>query len=621
MKIQFYKVVLYLQLINALLLPQHWAIVKPKLFSLKSTKQRLHNTLHTLVPTRQYQREFTFGQLNYNNTENYKNTSNSNLIFIPRELINPEMFSALGLSNLFYNFTNLKWINFTPKDQILIPNEFKTFFIFNTSSIRDSSFIGFNQISNLKNQNNKKFLSTSNLNKILNGVIPFDMPELLELIDYYMILPNLPNLTNLTSSIYSEGLLNYSLDLLPTFRPQLSDNKPMIVFMFNETEPNVESAIFKEDKSTHHIMSIKNYLKPTIISSFFDKFANTWINQVGYDSLIHSVFCNINQKDEDYSYCLKIRNSMVDFLPAFKKFVNKKDPNIISNFHYNCKDPQFNQLAVKQIHDRLKSKKNALEMTSYNLVKYPKQSIELLDEELDDRLDDKLTKIESKKEDWLDKYEEQKIKLMNNLDSKIYSIDDEKDAVGDLLKRKKKFISNLKFKPQIFDKSVAYELDSDEESDELEDEDEDEQNENSDNEDIYKNDHSYISKRSDYNHIIQTQPLKYQDDSIGNYIEDEGFSIPLSLLKDIYKDKSTSISTSSNQPPRKTTYSQIINLDTLKPLLKKRFEIVDKYDSDGSILNQDCKPITWYNIFHYSLFGEPKFCKSKEEEDESKKVN
>ncbi|KAI5954296.1 hypothetical protein KGF54_002071 [Candida jiufengensis] len=604
MKLQIFRLVIYLQLINALLLPHHWPIVRPKLFSLKTTKSRLHGHLHPLVPIRQHNREFTFRNLGYNDS-----SSSQNLLFIPRELINPEMFSALGLSNLFTNFTNLQWINFTSKDQILIPQEFKTFFIFNTSLIKDSSFSGFEKIQNLKDH--KNFLSSNNLSKMLNRVIPFDMPELLDLIDYYMVLPNLPHLTNLTSSVYNEGLLSYPLDQLPTFRPQLSDGKPMIVFMFNETEPQpptTESATSQREKlSPHHIMSIKNYLKPTSISSFFDKFASSWINQVGYDSLIKSVFCNINPQDEDHSYCLKIRNSMVDFVPAFKKFIAKTDPNIISNFQYHQNNPQVESLAVKQVHDRLKSKKNALEMTSYHLVKYPKETIEVLDEAFDSKIDDKFTKIESKKEDWLDKYEEHKLNFLNELDDKIYSLDDKKDLITDKIKRKKNYLANWKFKPQLFDKSEARDLEDEDQSDNdefLNDEEALEQPSDSEM-DKYANDHSYISKRSDYLHHITTN--KKQDDAIGNYIEDGGFSLPLSLLKNVYKDQSSVLT----PPPRRTTYSQVINLETLKPL-KKRFELVEK---DTDEFTKDCKPITWYNIFHYSIFGEPKFCKPREEEE------
>ena len=96
----------------------------------------------------------------------------------------------------------------------------------------------------------------------------------------------------MTSSIYHKSLLNVPGEYLPIFRSQLSEMKPMIVFMFNETTSSstaaaaaaagrVSSFAFEDKYGLNHnqeigngggggipIISIKNYLSSTSISSF-----------------------------------------------------------------------------------------------------------------------------------------------------------------------------------------------------------------------------------------------------------------------------------------------------------------------------------------------------------------
>ena len=149
-----------LVLINALVLPPEWPnIVKPTLFSLKETKLKLLTSLQSLMPQNIPDYNVSISSFSaidsinnngpqQNHIDLQTDNSDTSLMFIPRELINPTMFKTLGLANLFSNWhgfgdnsngktssdllSKSRWLNLTAFDQLLIPESFKTFFIFNT---------------------------------------------------------------------------------------------------------------------------------------------------------------------------------------------------------------------------------------------------------------------------------------------------------------------------------------------------------------------------------------------------------------------------------------------------------------------------------------------------------
>ena len=130
-------------------------------------------------------------------------------------------------------------------------------------------------------------------------------------------------------------------------------------------------------------------MSSTSISSFFDKFANIWLKQVDYDSLIHAVYCNVNSQDQKSSYCLKIQNQLIHILPVFKKKLESSkevknnndngvgydytmDMNSIQQNHStttrfskmeetpdtdNNNDQEIQTQAIRQLHDKLRSQK------------------------------------------------------------------------------------------------------------------------------------------------------------------------------------------------------------------------------------------------------------------------
>lgn len=622
--------------VQSLVLPPEWPnIVKPTLFSLRETKLKLFTSLQSLMTANNPYQNMSISSLpttidmnyDFHGNNNKDQVENTTLLFIPRELINPTMFQTLGLMNLVSSMndssgtTSQKWMNLTSTDQLLIPDVFKTFFIFNTTtpSIVNSLF------KNYQNQNHQ----INNLNKFLIRSIPFDMPNLLTLIDYYMVVPGIPHHTqdikNKTSNIYHKSVLSLPSEYLPIFRNQLSEMKPMIVFMFNETIPDLKATTTttSSGNSNSPIISIKNYLSNTSISSFFDKFANIWLKQVNYDSLIHAVYCNVNPNNQQGSYCLKIQNQMIHILPAFKKIIHhdQPDPHTIlegddvdeSELVLESKKPLLSQSinvliglnqdnedlvqsqALRQIHDKLRYKKEKTKQSSQGFVYDPKASIEKLDEKFDDAMDYKITKLMLKKEEIKDNFDLKKTKLMNSMENKLDNLDDKTDLLADSLKRKKNEMLLYKFNPRLFQKQEEKpKTDKDGGNkydnigiDENYDSDCDKLGKTS----IYVNDgKEYINKRNQF-----YEPM---DSKVS--FPDQGFILPLELIN--FEEEEHKI-------PRHKSYSQVVNLQTGKALKRKK-RLVQFLANEN---DKNCQPITWYNIFHYSIFGEPKFCNDEYE--------
>ena len=211
-----------------------------------------------------------------------------------------------------------------------------------------------------------------------------------------------------------------------------------------------------------------------------------------------------------------------------------------------------------------------------------------------------------------------------------------------MIQRKAEDLQTWTFKPQLFEKKgnggkkhgvldkLKLKLNLNDGADDEHDSDYDHPAFNSDSSssdedyDQYENDKgkkSYVNKKRSTNSPRQKNKKRYLDDAsiqpgIGEYIEQGGFSLPLSLLN--YKNPMVNVENmvdaidddvfddnESTQPPRKTTYSQVMNLDTLSPINRKRSS---SDDEEGGDVEEPCQPITWYNIFHHSVFGEPNFC-------------
>lgn len=83
----------------------------------------------------------------------------------------------------------------------------------------------------------------------------------------------------------------------------------------------------------------------------------------------------------------------------------------------------------------------------------------------------------------------------------------------------------------------------------------------------------------------------------GDYITKNSILIPTSF-----------IGTLKSQVARNRKYSQVITVDEVSTSAKSSQILKRKY-SIFSDDKENCEQITWYNIFHHSIFGSPRFCK------------
>ncbi|ABN68053.2 hypothetical protein PICST_33329 [Scheffersomyces stipitis CBS 6054] len=456
------------------------------------------------------------------------------LLVLPRQLLNSKVLNKLGLNSLveggsLFNLSIHKNLN---HDNILVPPGTKSLFIFNSS---DSL-----KIPKRVHHNFSRFIDSSP---------PFNLPEVMNFVDYYMVLPRsyLKNISwEDTDSVYYRSLLKVRTTKLPIFRKCISENKPLLVFMFNRVSDKAQ-AMKEEGLST--VMTVKNFLKSKIssdsVSSFFDKFASTWVNNVAYDSLLHSVFCSTNTELMEDSYCLKIGETMktVFLYPAFF------DINRLSRRNDNEQmEVTADAQAIRQAHDKLSVAADRLDEITYELATDPKKLIKEYDEKVDTKVAD----------------------LVDRTKLAIERLEEKKEVLKEEVKNK----LNKARKLRKASTSQQYDLDNEQ----------DEDNESYDYIDSEDNMYSTKKKRSEI----------FDEDTWDKEDVERGLELPLSLIN-LKKP---------GRYARTNEYSQIIfdyGTETIPSLVKRAEE-------ENS---EECTPITWYNIFHHSIFGKTKFCEDQ----------
>ncbi|EGV63789.1 hypothetical protein CANTEDRAFT_121459 [Yamadazyma tenuis ATCC 10573] len=493
---------------------------KISLKGLKDIKVNLENELKSLTSPMRF---------SFSNTTVEVSKNSEDFIILPPDLVSSDIYEKLGLE--FLNEDGYKFKLFD-KD-LMIPKDFKTLFLYNTSTPLS--------IPTSKHDNLAKFIDES---------LPFNLPPYMNLINHYLVLPRsylneklktsgeaFETLAKL-SSMFSRGILISSSSYLPIFRAVMSENVPFMVFMFSD------STIDKFEEQRNPIMTVKNYLgtEKNIISNFFDTFAENWINNINYDSLISSVFCTTNSNNLTDSYCLKIRdkNALLLF-PAFyevSQLLNfeEQEPQLMKR----ADEPLAEAQVVRQVHNRLSNYAEKFNDVSYEFATEPKQLIERVDERLDQK----------------------SYKFFDKIDEKTDNIADKKDSLVHQVADKVRMIKgSLDFK-ELF------------------------------NED-------YDTKESDYDvdgdNLMGKRTVEEEEDNLFEYQQEEGIVLPLSLVR---------VEEYSLSSPRHKKFSQVLFEDTddNEHTLSKRFTI---FSTD-----EDCEKITWYKVFHYSIFGKPRFCLS-----------
>lgn len=453
--------------------------------------------------------------------EKSNDTQSDDLIILSSNVLNGEIFDKLGLGFLNENGFTFNFNN----ENIRIPKDFKNLFIFNTSNPLS--------IPKSKHHNFANFVDQS---------LPFNLPNHMNLKNYYLVIPKVylqsklesMDVFNSTSvfskSVFSKSVLSEKISQMPIFRSIISENKPLMVFMFSDS--NLKNFEFFKNP----IMNIKNYLKTEkdLISTFFDRFAQNWIKTVNYDSLVQSVFCTTNPSSLDNSYCLQVHDARALYLfPAFfdisrlMTFDHYKNDKLESPAPYkndtSTKRSDVETQAIRQIHDKVSNLADKFNDVTYELATEPKPLIERMDERFDDKV----------------------YKFYDKFDEKKDNIQDKKDKI------KESFVDKIDtLKSKLGKSNSGYQLDNS------------------------------LTRRN----------FDEEEESLLPFQPEGGLILPLSLIR---------VAEHTLDSPRHKSYSQVITEPARH--LTKRFSIFSKDI-------HDCEKITWFNVFHHSIFGKPKFC-------------
>lgn len=324
-------------------------------------------------------------------------------LIIPKHLINIKVLNSLGLRNIVKNSKKFKLNNkaFETNLEILVPDNVIPFFLFNTSD----------------SLNIPKEKTRVEYAKFIDNSIPFNLPEFISLIDYYLILP-IPKNFNINS--VHEGIILTSKNHLSIFKQSLStneNNQPLLVFMFRSGND-----VFNAKEFNLPLIKIKNYLGNNHLQSFFDIFAKNWINDVNYSQLVNSVFCTLNIDMFDKSFCVKVKpdSSSLSLFPAYNlesknekrndyefreltlplSIIKDVDNDNLSNIDkFQPRTKSYSQISSKPETLRMKTKQSLLKRSKNSKTsKYSKEQISNIQKQLNNELKIKNQKYKNLKE-------------------------------------------------------------------------------------------------------------------------------------------------------------------------------------------------------------------------------
>lgn len=470
------------------------------------------------------------------------------LLLVPRNLLKSGILTKLGLE---YLNQDSHLFNLTHKYQnIVIPKDSKNLFIFNTTDNLS-----------IPRRAQNRFV------ELIQRSAPFNLPQYMKLVNFYAVIPreymasHYNSSKNNLESVLSNGILEVPASKLPIFRRCISENKPLMVFLFNSGK----SDDFKASSGT--IMNIKNYItrnrQKASVSTFFDSFAYNWIDKINYSSLIQSVFCTTNNKNMDESYCLKVQDKQtIHLFPAFYDIAKRsRTRHHLVDLHLRQDEQDLpehlnaNQ-AIKEAGDILYSAAQLINGTVYKFAGERFSNAERFN-------------IDAK--------------------SKIHKIQDKLGEIPEILGDIEDTLDDPDQSPIINNYDglkKIFQLD------------------NGENDEVVHESSFPSSRRRKARLARGLEQLANR----GHQKPDGGFLFPASLIK---------FADSIKTAPRKKWYSQVIyspfkiddNLgdesyneteDIDNDILHKRLSIFSN--------DENCDKITWYNIFHYSIYGKPHFC-------------
>lgn len=477
--------------------------------------------------------------------------SDNELVIIPRCLLVNKID--------FYNCpsTNLELGLSGETLQLSVPQSIKSLFLLQTNSLT------------------KEFDVES-----VSSSMPFRFPTYTNLIDFYLVVTKRYKEANFAplSSAIENSILCVPTKKVPVFQDLVQDEVPTLVFMFNDKKEDIGQCM-------ESVVTMENHLSHG--ARFFDNFAKKWVQNFGVSSLRQSIFCLTNPNEVSYSFCTAVEEDLerVHSFPAFnfarlKKRSGEMEEQEEEQFEKKHKsdekmdhekvedntdvtkeseetqqsDPVSNESSdvieahvIKQLHGKLSSKADRFNDVTYDMFYDPKKLIKETDASVDEKVQDRIRRIKQAKEDFIE------------------GIQETKDAITERIDTKKSEVASK------IVEGLGGEAEADEE----------EQSEFMENlEKIQSGKYDDKYSYDIYNHKRDSN-IYEREDKLDMYI-------PLSVIDD-----------NEAKPPRLKEYSQIYQH-------LKSWNMTSKFSKRLNV--EECVEITWYNIFHHSIFGNPKFC-------------
>lgn len=484
------------------------------------------------------------------------------LIIIPSSLFTSEVFSNLNLKIKDHFTFSLDAGEDKPQRHFPLPQDVKNLFLFNSTKVL------------------KLPTEIPEISRFLKSSPPFELPSFVNLVDYYLVVPigyyqKGPSNRTLFGGPSAQNYVLTSSASLPIFRSAISEQKPLLVSVFNIENPK------EIMKNKNPIVYLKDYLTLgntlNSIPTFFDRFANEWTTSMGLENFVQSSFCSTNSGDLLNSYCLKISDKKsIQWLPAFF------DVNELWNQKiFKREDPVFETQVLRQFKNKLSKTAALFNDVTWDLAYDPKPLVSRVDNKIDtiakdmkDQLNSYPEAAFSKADHLAEMFKEKEQEIKQGVHSKVSHI------------RKYKFEPQLLVKDDFYDEydtsyvpNGKYSYDGDYETGYVGTDDENSDTEfDSDCEDNEKD-------RDD-----EDNARKYAKRE--EYATELGLKIPLALL---------AMDDPYFASPRSAQYTQVYVHDKLKRRMAIKRESLFSDDSN-------CEKITWFNIFHHSIFGKPKFC-------------
>lgn len=248
---------------------------------------------------------------------------------LPSELLNSHDLSAMGLHNDLQELRNLNTINLgktfrlnipVASTGISVPYNSSLLFLFNSSSVGSSE----NNLFNAAGQ----YVHTG---------LPLNLPKYHFITSVFMMIPiELVRDGHLERFPYVRSDLWLSQIGIPRHTIPLHNDllkyprRPMLTFVFqsgsaaedfsafgsasNNSDYTDSLSLTREKISDAFIISSSQIAKAILFNNdeFFDRFANVWTRSFGIENLFQSVFCQVDLRVSEMSYCLQLSPSGAD---------------------------------------------------------------------------------------------------------------------------------------------------------------------------------------------------------------------------------------------------------------------------------------------------------------------